>query len=396
MRPPPTPLRRPGVPLVVWLIAASGILLFVGVFGAVTGLFALGRAQPVEAAVPATLSAVEPPPARLGASWYTQVDVLPTLVDIDGDGTKDIVGLFWRSGHDEVPLYVAAVDGKDFALKWSAGPYASQWNSTRTHLAVVGAKVVVTDSQETLRVLDLHTGLEAAVTETLEGGVTELCAVGDGTPRAIVRGVATPGTGDGSRLYDVDRRAFEPLPAGMTCPRRYDTCSPSAKGGPSCFTYGAVPHAPKGATTSPSLYVTKTLRAGALAIAIGSDPKAPANGRAVPYAVGFSTNASVATWRQSLVLDGDQIHFGGAKTELRDNTFVTFYPTKAGPYRLVGRDPASGALQWSALVPGSHEGSYAAAFGVEGDRVLVVMNQTLHVFDAATGQHLAGLDASTL
>lgn len=393
MRAPALPARRTGIPLVAWLIAASGITLFVGVFGAVTGLFGLGRPARVEPGpLPAAVVAETAPP-RLQASWYTQVGVLPTLVDVDGDGTKDLVGLFWRSGQDATPLYAAAVDGKTFHVKWSAGPYPSQWSSTRSHLAVVGNKVVVTDSHGMLHVLELASGHELAE-QNVEGGVTEVCARGDGSARAIVRGVN--GTTAESRLFDVDTTTFAPLPEGVSCQPRYEVCAPSKPGGPSCFVYGAVPRAPKGATSSSSFYVARTLREGTLAVALGTKPATANAGREEAFAVGFSANAGVSTWRQPLVVEGDEMHLGAAQSELRGNTFVTFYPTKAGPFRLVARHPASGAIQWSELVPGSHEGSYAAAFGIESDRVLVVMNQTLHVFDAATGAHLAALDAASL
>lgn len=398
MRAPAMPARRRGVPLVGWVIAGSGIFLFLGVFGAVTGLFRFGRDLRVEPpAATATTTAPAPATPRLYASWYTQSGVLPTLVDVNGDGTKDIVGLFWKSGQEDTPLYVAAVDGKTFELAWSAGPYPSQWNSTRTHLAVVGAKVLVTDSQETLRVLDLFHGHELHVSEKIPGGITEACALGDGTARAILRRAGTTSEWPHERrLFDVDRLTFEPLRAGTSCPSRYDTCAPGKAATPACSSYGALHGAPKDATTTPSFYVTKTMREGKLAVAVGSKSGGSSSGREAPIAVGYATNASVSSWRQPLVVEGDEMHFGSAQTELRDNTFVTFYPTKAGPWRVVARDPARGTVQWSELVPGSHEGSYAAAFGIDADRVLVIMNQTLHVFDAATGKHLASLDAGTI
>jgi outer membrane protein assembly factor BamB len=196
-------------------------------------------------------------------------------------------------------------------------------------------------------------------------------------------------------MFDADTSSFSATPPGLACAVRYDTCYAEKKGRP-CFHYGTSPSAPKDAAT-PSFYVTRTVEDGDTAVAVGS----PAAGsgpaaRAAPQVIGFMKGARKAAWRTRLLPEGDEVHYGVTQSELRDGRLTAFYQTKKGPFRLVSRDALTGALLWSATVPRSDEGSYAAAFGVEDGRVLVVMNQTVHIFDAATGEYLKGLDASTI
>ena len=141
--------------------------------------------------------------------------------------------------------------------------------------------------------------------------------------------------------------------------------------------------------------MTHTLQEGALAVSVGNPATSP-TGHDEPRAGAFMKGAKTSSWKGSLLIEGDEIHYGSAQSELRDGNLVTFYQAQSGPFKLVSRSAQSGTQRWAATVPDSAEGSYAAAFGLEGNRVLVVMNHTLHVFDAETGEHLAALDASTI
>ena len=377
--------------LVGSLIAVTGVGFFVAVAGIVTGRCGPSkyRAQEPATAVP-VVAATEPP--RLGASWYTQAASLPTMVDVDGDGTKDLVGLFWKSNQDETPLYAAAIDGKTFAVKWSAGPYKSQWASTRTHFAVVGRRMVVTDSRDRIITLDLATGAEVAVAE-LAGGARDTCSFTDGTSRVLLR-PALPSVAQPDRVLDVERNLFVPLVGHPSCTARYESCADATDARP-CQQWGVFAGAPKDAQTSPSFYVTHTLQDGALAVSIGNPGTAP-TGHDEPRAVAFMKGTKTVAWKGSLLVEGDEVHYGGAQSELRDGNLVTFYQANSGPFKLVSRSGLTGKQRWTATIPDSAEGSYAAAFGVDGNRVLVVMNHTVHVYDAETGEHLAGLDATTI
>lgn len=384
-RPPPRRSRQ----LLGLLIALTGVGFFITVFGVVTGRWAPSKYQAPE---PVSALPAAPQRTRLGASWYTQASSLPAMVDVDGDGTKDLVGLFWKTDQDEAPLYAAAIDGKTFALKWSAGPYRSQWASTRTHFAVVGRKMVLTDTRDRVMTLDLATGAEVAMDE-IPGGASDVCAFADGTSRALLRSTM-PAVEQRDRVLDVERDVFLPLVGQPTCAARYESCS-DVKDGRACQQWGALAGAPKEAITSSSLYVTHTLEEGGLAVSIGNPTTSP-TGHDEPRAVAFMKGAKTIAWKGSLLIDGDEIHYGSAQSELRDGNLVTFYQAKSGPFKLVSRSGRSGTQRWAATIPDSAEGSYAAAFGLDGNRVLVVMNHTIHVYDAETGDHLAGLDAGTL
>jgi hypothetical protein len=354
--------------------------------GAIAGLWGLVKPERTKAGTPAAVPA-EP---RLHVSWYTQPGVLPTMVDVDGDGAKDYVGLFWRAGHDEAPLYAAAVDGKTFTMKWSAGPFPRPWDTTLTHLTVVGDKVVVSvgDRDENVRVLELRTGNEH-VSMRVPGAFIEMCPLDHVTARAVVRWSLL---GEEYRgVFDADNSTLKAQP-GVACGARYGACT-GKDAGPPCFQDGAIPNAPREAKRSSSFHVKRTLMDGDLAIAIGT-PRTGPNGREPPQAVAFVLGSATALWTASLLASGDE-HFGDVQTELRGGKLVSFYQSQGGPFRLVSRDARTARLAWSSDIAGDL-GSNAAAFGVEGDRVLVVMNETVHVFDAVTGVHLAGLDAESL
>jgi hypothetical protein len=376
------------------VIALTGVGFFIAVFGAVTGRCGPSKTSLEAPSIAASYASPEPAPrSRLGAAWYTQAGSVPTMVDVDGDGTKDLVGLFWKSNQDETPLYAAAIDGATFAIKWSAGPYRSQWASTRTHFAVVGKKMVLTDTRDRVITLDLATGAEVAV-DVIAGGVSDACALADGTSRVLLR-TSLHGAGERDRVLDVERDTFVPLVGHPSCAARYESCS-DAKDGRPCQQWGAYAGAPKEAVTSSSFYVTQTLHDGAVAIALGNPTTRP-TGRDEPRAVGFMKGSSkMIAWKGSLLVEGDEIHYGSAQSELHDGNLVTFYQAKSGPFKLVSRSALTGTQRWSATVPDSAEGTYAAAFAFDGNRVLVVMNHTIHVFDAEAGAHLAGLDASTI
>src|SRR5580765_133408 len=128
---------------VAWLLVGCfAVMLVAGAGGAFA--FAWVRARPPRP--PPAMPTPPPPspaPARLGASWYPQAGG-PSFVDIDGDGTNELIGLAWEAGHDAAPLHVIALDRRSYSPRWHAGPYPSQWSSDLTHLTVIGDRVVVT------------------------------------------------------------------------------------------------------------------------------------------------------------------------------------------------------------------------------------------------------------
>ena len=345
-RPRPRRRRRRWFPLGALGLAMGGVL-FTSCLGAAALGTCAGRSSsaPVAMAPAAIALPSSPPPKKdLHASWYPQTGVLPAVVDVDGDGTKDLVGLFWRVGQDEAPLHAAAIDGNTFDVKWTAGPYPAQWQGTRTHLAVVGTKVLVTDSQDHARVLMLSTG-EVVLSELIEGGLTVACAMDGDDGHALVQLGRDP---KGLRIFDMDSGATWVSDAGKLA-----SCND---------------HRPR-------------LADGDLRIEAGTTLVARDKKREL--------------WRGPVAAEGDVMHYGAAQHDLEDGTLVSLYQIKSGPFRLVARDARTGRETWRALVPRTSHGSYVSAFGVEDPFVLVVVNQTLHVFDARTGVHVRAIDATT-
>jgi hypothetical protein len=382
----PLPPPRSASPLIVAGMV-MGVVMTCVIGAGLSLLIAMrGSERPEEPPIvePTPVAAV---PQRLYASWYPQYDVAPTVVDVDGDGQKDLVGLFWKGSEDHA-LWAAALDGKTFALKWAAGPFPSQWASDHTHLVVSGDSVVISDTQNHVRVLSLAKG-EVKQDVVAEHGVNALCVDGDKIVAELDLPLTPGSTEPRGRIVDVKQGMLTTavaLPA--TCGRgRYDSCDPQ-KPEPGCQQWGRPTGMPRDAS-APKLDIARAYFDGATRVAIG---ETPAQGE---YLVGFTQGAKAIAWKQPVVVEGDAIHFGGVHYALHGGRMFGLYQTTQGPYRLVVRDAATGELVASPAVPNTHEGSHLTTFRVTDDYVFVVTGQTVHVFDPKTGAYLQGLDNST-
>ena len=109
-------------------------------------------------------------------------------------------------------------------------------------------------------------------------------------------------------------------------------------------------------------------------------------------AFGFDAKTKKILWESRLVPEGDSPDHrrmtGLAPLSiLADGRLLFLYQSseEAGPYRLVGRSAKTGERLYRVDVPKSAEGSFMSSLSVDGSDVFVIMNQTLHVFDARTG-----------
>lgn len=356
-----------------WLVGlAIGGFLLVAFFGAFAFVFVRAWSAPHPIAAPVTVAPVETSVPKVSARYYAQRE-MPLRADVDGDGKKELVGLFWSGTSQQEPLWVAALDPVTFEPKWATGPYRAQWAGTRTHLALAGEFVLLSDSQETLHVLALADGKELSH-ESLPGGVTQMCPSLEGANHVRVR------VGDGIapadvRIFDVKSRALtkarDDLPCGGFVPtcddRNQDVCEGRGR--------GELPPPAERTDAFGTIFGSGERR-----VAIGYDRDG-----ALPM-IGWRRGAKSLDWRSAdVVLTGDVRHFGAVRNKVGHGRLASLYQLKSGPFRLVVRDMETGKELGKAMVPRSMEGSYLDAFGVDGDDVIVAIDQALVVFDARDG-----------
>jgi hypothetical protein len=148
-----------GALITVVLCLGVGVVLASGAAGVLLWMRRVPARPPVVSVSP------PPTPASValsyGMTWYPQSGIGPSFVDVDGDGTKEIVGLAWQSGNDASPLHVVALArSATYAPVWRSRAYPSQWQSELTHLAVAGDRIVVTDSRSDVHLIDARDGNE--------------------------------------------------------------------------------------------------------------------------------------------------------------------------------------------------------------------------------------------
>lgn len=361
------------------VVCAAGVLVIVA--AALVG-YSVARPSSVEVAAPVPIGTHAPAPKTLGASFYPQHGVVPEWVDVDADGTPEILTLAWRHHHDEAAVHAVAIDSKTFELKWASEAIPSQWQSQDTHLAVGGDRVVVTNSRDEVRILSLTDG-RTERTLSYQGGARFVC----------------PGSSDGKTLLlnsewgDAKLKSLtlangelSPPPKGASCAGWADRprdCK-DVKSGP-CRVNDATVHA---ATKGLSLH--STWRDGDDRVSVGAVTEGKNQGQ---YLVGSDPKTNKVRWETPLPLPGDLVHAGGTHDDVAKGAFYTLYQVrdKNGPFRLLARDLKSGDVLWSATLPDAAEGTRVSSMGVRGDLVLVTANQTLHVFSTQTGELVRSL-----
>jgi hypothetical protein len=347
-----------------WLLVAGlGVLLVAGVGGGFGWVWMKSRAHAIASATAA------PAPESLNATWYPRA---PSFVDIDGDGTHEIVGLAWDAGHDAAALHVVALDRTTYKVRWHAGPYTSQ-SSALTHLMIVDSRAVVVDSQGTVRILELINGREAARTTFPRGPVEEVCRVNDGTERVLLN--------DGRNWYDTQVQLLDVGTGAITPNAAHASCALGKEEAPCDATVSA-----------PCMLMSPSASAGGSGetLAHGDDrvTVSPSPGDECRLVgAGFSNRSRTKRWELPLAAPGDTPHAHSAcgVTGLGNGGVFHVYQTSTGQLRMTGRSASNGAQTFAVDLPETGEGSVVSSVSVNGDEVFVVVNQSLRIFDAKNG-----------
>ena len=371
---------------------AVAFVIAIGMVG-IGGFFALSihteNMHATRAVTEAPPEPVAPPEHLVPAPWR-----VPSLVDVNGDGAADIVGVF-TSAHDGM-IRVAALDGKSFEPLWTIGPFPASLSDGMavpwTSYVIASNRIAVTNGGD----LVVY-GLADGRFQTTFGGdpAPEIClasaagiqrgkksadgafAIGEisAAPTEVLVARQAP---HASLIVDVATGASRAPGNETWC---YSTKTASGrgclkKGDDDCARFADPPFATPGYRPY-MMFEEKGRR-----ISIGND-----GGGEV---LGFAAGDTKAAWQKSLVLDGDG-HFEGYMVHaIDDGRFFSVYSVGSrGDARVAARSVATGEELWRAVLHTDAD-SYPVAIGADQGRVLVLTRaRTLNVLDAATGKVLA-------
>ena len=363
-------------PVWVTVLAGLGGLCGLGLFLGV-GLCAmqrLGRPQLDEAySIPAGPAPAASERPAIGARWYA-ADTKPNLTgDLNGDGKRDLVALFWDAPRD-TPLYAAAVDRETLKPIWTAGPYPSQWAGRQTHLVVTDSFVLVSDSRETLHVLDGVTG-KSVHDLTFPQGAQHACRVVGQADGILV-----------SRNYN-DFQLLDPA-AGtlrkpgknehLECADEHRWCKPGVAQPCSLEDPGVVARSKVRGLQAYSSLLDGDLRFTEGTVLASHD-------RGIPWLVVSDVKGKASRWAAPAVLEGDSLHLTtNVDSELATGFVVSFYQRSVGDFRLLGRNAADGSVAWSTQIQGTAEGSTADMHLLDGE-IFVFADHSMHAYTLSTG-----------
>jgi hypothetical protein len=371
-RPPVRPDRTG--PLLLGLLFPPALLFALGIVGSLGLRYinAKAAARHVEA-VSAPTSA--PEPAQIGGTWYAERSASPWLVDVNGDGTKDLVGVAWLYAGK---IQVVAYDGVTFQRIWNSASFPGTWASEVTHLAVAGDKVVVSDAADTVHVLSLQTGAQEREAE-LNGGVWSICA-NPKTPGAVLLGTKPYGS--------------EPVRMDLTTGAMGKT-APTER----CFRWSNDNRQDESQVqrTDETIHKKSAVRGfqgtdtygyGDFRVTIGSPYGEGVPPHAGPHMLGWDQGTRSVRWEHALLPAGDESR-ERSHTLADDDTVYYSYQTshtpKLGPHRLVAWSIVTGEQRWKATLPESAEGSLVSYVGLGSGHLFVQLDRRMLVLDTKTG-----------
>jgi hypothetical protein len=405
-RPKPPPRVVPGrlALLLVGTLAATTIL---GI-GAVA-LRADHRA-PTYVDLPAPPRVPPPLAATRGLRWLDQDHWLegggPVFADVDGDGTREILGLAWDRDLATDGLYAVAIDRATLDVRWRAGPYPGVWPPASVdlhHLVAIGDRVVVTDARAGVHVLAAATG-KVLLERRLRRAIESACNAEDGAPRVFFaddtywRPTYPGDTGSSLFPWEINANArmlFDPItgktgpaPLGMGCSMEPSYCTENPRALPSfadrCRDLHEMDHMPR---SDPSFFPNESWRSGDDRVALGK-----LENRAIALR-GWSPREKAARWTTRLGGDSEP---GPALSGIGDGAFAHVY----APLGRLGRglvlalfDVKSGVLRSETALPDSGRDSDLRSVNVDQGDVFVGLDDDLLVFDAKDGHLRKRLEA---
>lgn len=373
------------------LILGAGLLVMV--LGLCAVVLAKGASsEPYPAPPPVAEPIVESPPAPVPTpapvprfAW--DLDNAPAVMDINGDGTDDLVGTIRREGTGtpgagSERYFAAAFDGKTFEQLWETPVEGAPTDLvSRARYAHQGNRLVMREAMA-VSLLDLATGKPLGRV-ALSDKPGRLC-LPQGDSSAVWVSVV-----DGQDLL-LDTKTATARPASQTPPdcqtaaRTVRSCSPAMlrKSSLPCTLALQIP-------PIPGFRGHHVYKAHGLELVVGS--RTP--GTRVPMVAVFKQGAKKPLWHGA-VADMDTANVSESTPdviEMSEDAIYVGYRLRAGGMQLVRRDARTGVATWDVPIPRSKDGSSPSSIWKHGDRLYVPHWMWLDVFDAKTGNLLGTL-----
>ncbi|NOJ80627.1 PQQ-binding-like beta-propeller repeat protein [Myxococcus xanthus] len=311
---------------------------------------------------------------------------VPLAVDLNGDGTDDIIGRIRRlslaPGKTETRNQVAAFDGKSFDLLWEAELEGTASDlSGAVHVVHQGGRVVMS-SPDAVSILDPRTGKQLGRV-ALSDKPRNLCI-----PRGDAESVWVD-VADGQNLLlntktAAARTVIEPPPScapfkwnPRMCPSQLVRRSP------------ILCERPRNLPDVPGFSPEHVYTLNDLSVVLGE--RSP--GSRVPMAAVFQQGQKAPLWHGN-VADMDPKKVKERVVEVlafSEDALVMAYELKEGGAQLIRRDMRTGSVSWDVPIPNSKSGSGASDIKLHGGRVYVPHWVWLDVFDAKTGNLIGTL-----
>ncbi|RKG83104.1 hypothetical protein D7W79_00830, partial [Corallococcus exercitus] len=321
----------------------------------------------------------QPPPERL--QWAERG--APAFVDVNGDGTEDIVGHVSRhEGGSNYRHVIAAFDGRTFQKLWESLPSEGPDASSRTKVIAQAGRLVMSE-QRAVDLLELETGKRLGRVP-LTDSPRRLCIPPGDTTSVWVEVVDHQHV-----LFDTRTATAKPAPRApkgcATPPLSPQTCDMSrpAEHPTTCERSSYPPSDIRGFSTK-YLY-----RANGYTLSLGT--RWP--GTQVPLVGLYAPGNRKPLWH-GVVAERDPLELRDTAPEVgeitQDAVYVVYGLEKGGTH-LIRRDLRTGAVTWDVALPESHFSSVAPTLWPRDGRVYVSQWGGLHVLDAATGSRIGGV-----
>ncbi|MBL8742082.1 MAG: PQQ-binding-like beta-propeller repeat protein, partial [Myxococcales bacterium] len=278
-----------------------------------------------------------------------------------------IIGLRWDWADEDAALVVVANDGRTFRRIWETRPFRAQWASASNQLALSERRLFMTDSEGTVRVIDLDTGNVLA--RSAGTRMNEICVANDGSGQVWVSGEVDPFPrgwlfGEDAKLTPRDRPGWC-VKGPPACSGDEPTlCVPSAR--PAELAVGR-------ARASVS-------RMAGIAVAVVTTDD-DGGGSVIAY----DPHTLAVRWRRPLALSAEPMHAAPSFSHQQDGDVLFIkYQLESGRWLLGARDLVTGDVLWSKS-PLAAAGSHVPSMFAKSRRLYVRVNSRLEIIEGEKG-----------
>jgi hypothetical protein len=332
----------------------------------------------------------------------------PVFADVNGDGTEDFIGTYWKPEHGEKrvdhDIEIGSFDGAAHTRIWKSGPYGRNAQAKgSTHFAVAAGKVVITDYKAVAHILDLANGKETK-TVKLPDRARSLCPVPGGSQIWI------DVLGDRSVMLDVAKGTATPAPRPAACVEGNTRMScASYRGKATCLSADLAPAVPgmrvdRALSDSGDLVVlgttdgtTNATRSTTVGYGFNKDggmQPSTTTTRVVPGALlpnvsGIDPASHQVKWQiilgTGVATTSTILAIPSSVAELTHGRLYAQYELKNSDWRLASIDAKTGSVLWDVKVQGTKHGDEARSIVLSSSRAYLAHGDWLDIYDTKTG-----------